>query len=85
MLGDIGKPNVVERGPSLVTHLVSMSICCNRRYRLTNVEYMQTVNSSLTRPVGDVEWHQCPETADPRVECGSIVYILRFSESLPDR
>ncbi|CAE7135424.1 unnamed protein product, partial [Rhizoctonia solani] len=37
-----------------------------------------TVSARSVRPVGDVEWHKCIETDNPRAECGSIVVPLDY-------
>ncbi|CAE7135453.1 unnamed protein product [Rhizoctonia solani] len=40
--------------------------------------FRTTVSARSARPVGDVEWHKCIETDNPRAECGSIVVPLDY-------
>ncbi|CUA68530.1 Putative hydrolase Mb2247c [Rhizoctonia solani] len=39
---------------------------------------LASISASSARPVGDVEWHTCVETDNPRVECGNIIVPLDY-------
>lgn len=40
-----------------------------------------TTGSTSDRPVGDIEWYQCPNITHERIECGSIVVPLSYFNS----
>lgn len=48
-------------------------------FTYTKRPHLQPLNLELdlgARHVGDVQWYRCPGIEDPKIECGSIVYVL---------